>query len=77
MQPPPSYRSLRFGYAHLHCNTPALAGGARERSAAQVSQSPMGEVALPARRAGTVRVSDLLLYLCKGDAGCHWHSGSR
>jgi len=23
--------------AHLHCNTPALAGGARERSAAQVS----------------------------------------
>jgi hypothetical protein len=26
-------------HAHLHCNTPALAGGARERSAAQVSQS--------------------------------------
>jgi len=29
--------SLCEGIAHLHCNTPALADGARERSAAQVS----------------------------------------
>lgn len=27
----------RAGFAHLHCTTPALAGGARERSAVQVS----------------------------------------
>jgi len=27
-----------LGDAHLHCTTPALAGGARERSAVQVSR---------------------------------------
>jgi hypothetical protein len=33
-------RFIESGVAHLHCNTPALAGGARERSAAQVSGTP-------------------------------------
>ncbi|MBI5825722.1 MAG: hypothetical protein HZB18_16970 [Chloroflexi bacterium] len=31
-----SQLGLAFCSPHLHCNTPALAGGARERSAAQV-----------------------------------------
>ncbi len=32
--------------AHLHCNTPALAGGARERSAAQVSGKTRNSLAM-------------------------------
>jgi len=40
--------------AHLHCTTPALAGGARERSAAQVST---GE-----RRLATTYVKFVYLY---------------